>query len=141
MQSLITWIAYGLGTLFFGACVVAWWEHLGRDVKRSEEPDWDAPPRQAASVDVELDALQPPAAAPAPAAGDVGERRQALGGAMTRMASGDRRQGFGDTVPMVLAGAGAGASAATPTASTTPDAAPHAPPVERRQRDRATASD
>jgi hypothetical protein len=140
MQSLISWIAYGLGTLFFGACVVAWWEHLGRDVRRSEEPDWDAPPRPAVSVDVELDALQPPSAAPSPAdspaSGDVRERRQALGGAITRMASGDRRQGFGDTVPMILAGA-----AHTATQDAAPGASDPAAPAERRQRDRATASD
>jgi hypothetical protein len=127
MQSLITWIAYGLGTLFFGACVVAWWEHLGREGRRAEDPDWDSPPRTATSVDVELDAL--PATAPT---GDVGERRQALGGAITRMAGGDRRLGFGDTVPMILAGAAKDA---------TPETDPAAPPVERRQRDRATASD
>ncbi len=131
MQSLITWIAYGLGTLFLAACVVAWWEHLGRESRRNEEPDWETPPRQAVSVDVELDA--PPAG---PANSDVGERRQALGGAMTRMASGDRRQGFGDTAPMILAG---GAPDAARDA--TPDTASPAPPVERRQRDRATASD
>ena len=47
MQSFITWIAYGLGTLLFGACVVAWWEHLGREGRRSEEPDWEEPPRRA----------------------------------------------------------------------------------------------
>jgi hypothetical protein len=126
MQILITWIAYGLATLLFGACVVAWYEHLGRTQKRIDDDDWEAPPRRAASVDVVLDAL--PAAATATAVGDVGERRQALGGAMSRMAAGDRRQGQGDTVPMILAGA---------PADTTDDALP----ADRRQRARATASD
>lgn len=101
MQSLITWIAYGLGALFFVACVVAWWEHLGRDGQRTEEPDWDAPPRPFAGVDVDLDAL-PAATLPS---GDMVERRQELGGAMRRMSGPDRRQGAGDTVPMILAGA------------------------------------
>jgi hypothetical protein len=138
MQSLITWIAYGLGTLFFGACVVAWWEHLGRDAKRPEEPDWDTAPRRVASVDVELDVLTAPP--PAPAAGDVGERRQALGGAMLRMAGNDPRQGFGDTVPMILAGGPTEAPGDTATA-TVAVAASEALPADRRQRDRATASD
>jgi hypothetical protein len=111
MQTLITWIAYGLGALFFAACVVAWWEHLGREGRRAEEPDWEAAPRKLASVDVDLDTLL--AAAPA---GDVSARRQALGGAITRMASGDRRQGFGDTAPMVLPGASADAQPDTAVA-------------------------
>jgi hypothetical protein len=133
MQSLITWIAYGLGTLFFGACVVAWWEHLGRGVKRTEEPDWDAPPRRVASVDVELDVLTAPPPAPdSHDAGDVGERRQALGGAMLRMAGSDRRQGFGDTVPMILAGGPSEAAAVAVSES---------PPADARQRDRATAGE
>jgi hypothetical protein len=122
MQTLLSWIAFGLGTLFFVACVVAWWEHLGREGQRAEEPGWDAPPGRLASVDVDLDAL--PAADWA--AGDVGERRQALGGAITRMASGDRRQGFGDTLPMILAGA---AEVAPPDPVT----------AERRQHDKAAA--
>ena len=123
MQSIITWIAYGLGTLFFTACVVAWWEHLGRDGQPSEEPDWDAPPRPLACVDVDLD--DAPAQAPS---GDIGERRQALGGAMTRMSGPDRRQGQGrgqgDTVPMILAGAHGDAA-----------------PAERRQRTRVSAGE
>ncbi len=119
MQSLLTWIAYGLGTLFFGACVVAWWEHLGHDVERVAEPDWDAPARPLASVDIDLDA-----APAAPASGDVRKRRQALGGAMTRMSGPDRRQVQGDTVPMVLA---------SPPSDT--------PPAASRQRDSATTSD
>jgi hypothetical protein len=131
MHSLITWIAYGLATLFFAACAVAWWEHLGREGRRAEEPDWEAPPRKAVSVDVELEAPAVEAGA-----GDVGERRLALGGAISRMANGDRRQGFGDTAPMILAGAAPDAPHSAPQ-----DAAAHAPPVERRQRDRATASD
>jgi hypothetical protein len=146
MQSLFTWIAYGLGTLFFGACVVAWWEHLGRDGQRAQEPDWETPPGKAASVDVELDALPVAAAGTpgSPAAGDVGERRQALGGAMTRMASGSSRQAFGDTVPMILAG---GLPPSAPDAdqaaanNAAPEAAGQASGVERRQRDRATAND
>ncbi len=124
MQTLITWIAYGLGSLFFAACVVAWWEHLGRADKAGQEPDWDAAPRKMSSVDVDLDAL--PAAAPP--AGDVGERRQALGGAITRMAGRDRRQGYGDTVPMILPGASA-------------DAQPDAAVAERRQRVKVAAGE
>jgi hypothetical protein len=120
MQSLITWIAYGLAALLLLACVVAWYEHLGRTERRVDGDDWEAPPRRAVSVDVELDALPP-----APASGDVGERRQALGGAMSRMATGDRRQGLGDTVPMILAG-------------TAPEAEAEAAPADRRQRARAT---
>jgi hypothetical protein len=138
MHSLFTWIAFGLGTLFVGACVVAWWEHLGRNVKRTEEPDWDAEPHPIASVDVELDDLT--AASPATAVGDVGERRQALGGAMMRMTSGDRRHSFDDTVPMILAG---GPSDATEISAE--DAAGfatgNASLAEARQRARATASD
>lgn len=118
MQSLFFWIAFGLGSLFFAACVVAWWEHLGRVGKRHEEPDWAAPPHKAASVDVELEALE--------ANGDVGERRQALGGVMSRLAGPERRRsaGQGDTEPMILA--------STPS---------DAPPVERRQRSRVAAGE
>jgi hypothetical protein len=121
MQSLITWIAFGLGALFFIACVVAWWEHLGRDGKAAEEPDWDLQPK-VVSVDVELDAAAVEAAPP----GDVGERRQALGGAISRMAGADRRSAFGDTIPMILAGAPADSNSAPPVA-------------DRRQRDRVKA--
>jgi hypothetical protein len=124
MQTLITWIAYGLGALFLTACVVAWWEHLGRDGQRADEPDWEDAQRGLTRVDVDLDALT---AATAPA-GDVGERRQALGGAITRMASGDRRQGFGDTAPMILPGVSA-------------DAPPEIASAERRQRDQVAAGD
>ncbi len=124
MYSIITWIACGLAALLSVACVVAWYEHLGRRQQRNDD-DWETPPRRAASVDIELDAL-----AAEPAWGDVGERRQALGGAISRMARGDRRQGVGDTVPMILAG---------------PSTAPQAggPPRARRERerDRATAGD
>ena len=103
MQSLLNWIVGGLGTLLFGACVVAWWEHLGRDVRQTAEPDWDAPAPPLASVDVDLGAAADAhMALPALSSGDVRERRQALGGAMTRMSAPDRRQGPGDTVPMIL---------------------------------------
>ncbi len=119
MQTLFTWIAYGLAALFFVACVVAWYEHLGRTQRREDEPDWESPLPKAMSVDVELDALS--AEAQADAAGDVGERRQALGGAMTRMAS-SRGNGFGDTTPMILPGSAAPATG------------------ERRQRDKAATS-
>jgi hypothetical protein len=122
MQSLITWIAYGLGALFAAACVVAWWEHLGRDSRRAEEPGWDAPPRTRVSLDVDLDDLL---AAVLPH-GDVGERRQALGSAITRMASGHRIQAYGDTAPMVLTG--------TPA-----DARPDAAPPRRGRRDKLAA--
>jgi hypothetical protein len=103
--------------------VVAWWEHLGRNGRRSEEADWDGAPRRLTHVDVDLDAL-PAAAAPS---GDVGERRQALGGALARMASVDQRQAFGDTAPMVLPGASAKAP---------PDAAERR---QSRQGDKVTA--
>jgi hypothetical protein len=100
MHSLITWIAYGLGALFAAACVVAWWEHLGRDGRRAEEPGWDAPTRMRVSLDVDLDDML----AAATPHGDVGERRQALGSAISRMAGGHRIQAYGDTAPMVLTG-------------------------------------
>ncbi len=117
MQTLFTWIAYGLAGLFFVACVVAWYEHLGRTQRRDEEADWESPLPKALSVDVELDALA--AEAEAEACGDAGERRLALGGAMSRMTSG-RGNGFGDTTPMILPGKAAPA------------------PAERRQRDPTT---
>jgi hypothetical protein len=97
MHSLITWIAYALGGLFFIACVVAWWEHLGRVGRPQDEPDWESPAPKAVTIDVELDALA--AAGP----GDQGERRQALGGALTRMAQ-PGTQGWVDTAPMILPG-------------------------------------
>jgi hypothetical protein len=102
--------------------VVAWWEHLGRDGRRAEEPGWDAPIRARVSLDVDLDDWL----AAATPHGDVGERRQALGSAITRMAGGHRIQAYGDTAPMVLTGA---------PAETGPDAA-----VPRRgQRDKLAA--
>jgi|GEM_PF-5620863 len=121
MHSLFIWIACGLATLLLVACVVAWYEHLDRTPGRIPDDDWETPPPRAASVDVELDTLSPSAAS-----GDVGERRQALGGALSRMASGDRRQNAGDTVPMILTGAPQRAAAVTV-------------PADRRQRARATA--
>jgi hypothetical protein len=102
MQSLLIWTAYGLAGLFFAGCVVAWWEHLGRERRRQDEPDWEAPDPKAISVDVSLDAL----AAEGP--GDQGERQQALGGALTRMAgAGQNPQRWIDTAPMILPGAAA----------------------------------
>ena len=120
MHTLLTWTAYSLAGLFFVACVVAWYEHLGRSKRHSEDLDWESPLPKALTVDVELDAL----AAQAQSAGDVGERRAALGGALDRMARPDgagRGKGFGDTAPMVLPGSAAAA------------------PAERRQRDSASA--
>ncbi len=122
MHSLFIWIACGLATLLLVACVVAWYEHLDRSPRHSPDDDWGTPLRRAVSVDVELDTLSL-----STASGDVGERRQALGGALSRMASGDRRQNAGDTVPMILAGAPQRAAAT-------------AAPADRRQRARATAS-
>jgi hypothetical protein len=104
MPSLLVWIAYSLAGLFFIACVVAWYEHLGRSRPRTMEADWDSPAPKALSVDIEIDTL----AAPAQAPGDAGERRAALDGAMGRMARpgghGSRGNRFGDTLPMVLPG-------------------------------------
>ncbi len=76
------------------AIVVAWWEHLGR---AAAQHDARQPlPRNAATVDVELDAL---AAAPL-GSGDVYERQQTLGGAMARMA-GATGTAWTDTAPMI----------------------------------------
>jgi hypothetical protein len=112
MPSLLVWTAYSLGGLFFIACVVAWYEHLGRSRPHGMEPDWEATAPRALplmlSVDIEIDAL----AAPAQTPGDAGDRRAALDGAMDRMARpggyGSRGNGFGDTLPMVLSGKPAG---------------------------------
>jgi len=132
MQTLIIWIAYGLAGLFFVACVVAWYEHLGRAQRSDEEPDWESPLPKVLTIDVELDALAAEAQAEAVAGGDVGERRQALGGALSRMsntsntnnasnAGSARGNGFGDTAPMILPGGAA------------------QPNPQRRQRDSAAA--
>ena len=112
MTSLIIWIAYALGTIFFVGCVVAWWEHLGRVRKPAQEIDWELPAPKAVSVDVSLDTLNAPGA-------DIGERRKALGGAMRRMSSGgDASQRWLDTAPMIL-----------------PGSATHAEPADERERD------
>jgi hypothetical protein len=99
MEASLTWIAYGLAGVFFAACVVAWYEHLGRAEGRHPVADWESPLPRALTVDIDLEALA------APAGGDVDERRAALGGAISRMAGGRRRgRSFGDTVPMILSG-------------------------------------
>jgi len=95
MQTLLTWIGCGLCGVLFVACVVAWYEHLGRERRWQDEPDWESPTPKAVSVDVELEP---------PAEGDQDERRQALGGALARMTATDTRARFGDTKPMILPG-------------------------------------
>ena len=108
MEALFTWIAYGLAGVFFAACVVAWYEHLGRTERRGPAHDWESPLPKALTVDVDLEAL----AAPGAPGNDVDERRAALGGAISRMTDGARRgKSFGDTVPMILPGKRAPAGA------------------------------
>ena len=120
MQALFTWIGYGLVTLFFAACVVAWWEHLGRERRDPEEPDWESPLPKAVKVDVEIDALAP---------GDARERQQALCGALSRMTEGGDRPRWTDTAPMILPGR-------EPAVASSPA---ERPAPERRQRDAASA--
>jgi hypothetical protein len=93
MDAVLHWIANGLAGLFFIACVVAWWEHLGRSARY--QPEDVATPKAPAKVDIALDDL------PAPS-GDSGERRSALVGAMTRMAAPAPRSTWIETAPMVL---------------------------------------
>jgi hypothetical protein len=94
MNGLLHWLLTGTASLVFMAIVVAWWEHLGR---AAAQHDARQPlPRNAATVDVELDAL---AAAPL-GSGDVYERQQTLGGAMARMA-GATGTAWTDTAPMI----------------------------------------
>ena len=108
MESLLSWIGIGLAGLLGVAVIVAWWEHLGRNI--GPLPVAPATAR-AVSVDVPLDAW------PAPA-GDANERRATLGQAMDRMGQA-RAQGeaWVETRPMVTPGT---------TAGTTPGATPEA---------------
>ena len=104
MESIVTWIGTGMAGLLFVAIVVAWWEHLGRNEQRAAAENPSAPPARAVAVDIELDAL---AAVDAGDAGVTGERQQALGGALMRMAAPalGRSKRWLDTRPTVLKGA------------------------------------
>jgi hypothetical protein len=95
MNGVMVLILWGLASLVFAAVVVAWWEHLGRQ-GAAHDAKAQAKAARAASVDVELDALE----ATAQGTGDVYERQQTLGGAMARMA-GATGTGWTDTAPMI----------------------------------------
>lgn len=96
MEAFLNWLGAGFGVLFVAAVVVAWWEHLLRTSRPPQQPE--AATRQAAHVDVHVDAL-----AEAPAAGDAAERQATLDGAMTRMARASQAAGrWTETSPMVL---------------------------------------
>ena len=45
---------YGICALLLVACVVAWYEHLGRARRPQDEPDWESPLPKAMKVDVEI---------------------------------------------------------------------------------------
>ena len=100
MESIVTWIGTGMAGMLFVAIVVAWWEHLGRNEQRAVAENPSAPPARVVAVDIELDALA------AGDAGDAGERQQALGGALKRMAAPalGRPKRWLDTRPTVLKG-------------------------------------
>ena len=100
MESIETWIGTGMAGLLFVAIIVAWWEHLGRNEQRAAAEIPSAPPTRVVSVDIELDALA------AGDAGDAGERQQALGGALKRMAAPalGRPKRWLDTRPTILKG-------------------------------------
>jgi hypothetical protein len=102
MDSIVSWIAIGAATLFVVAVAVAWWEHLVRNAAQSAgsiEAAATARPR-IVTVDVALDALTAPATE-----GDTAARREALDGALGRMAmagaSAEARRAWIDTAPMV----------------------------------------
>ena len=97
MESIVTWIGAGMAGLLFVAIVVAWWEHLGRNERHAAVEIPSAPAARVMAVDIELDTLP---------AGDAGERQQALGGALARMATPavGRPQRWVDTRPTVLKG-------------------------------------
>ena len=101
MDSLLHWIANGLAGLFFVACVVAWWEHLGRGTRY--RPEDVVTPRPPAKVDITLDDL-PAASTASGHTGDTGERRDTLAGALTRMVVPAAKAGWPETAPMVLPG-------------------------------------
>lgn len=103
MEAFFGWVGAALGALFVAAVAVAWWEHLVRTSRPPAPPEPVAP--RAASVDVQLDALdadQPAPAAP-PKASDAAERRATLNSAMSRMArAGQDDSAWTETSPMVL---------------------------------------
>ena len=107
MESIVTWIGTGMAGLLFVAIVVAWWEHLGRNEQRAAAENPSAPPARAVAVDIELDALAAGDAGGAGGASEAGERQQAPGGALMRMAAPalGRSKRWLDTRPTVLKGA------------------------------------
>ena len=102
MQSIVSWIGFAAAALLLVAVVVAWWEHMAREAGRAQghaESAEAARPR-VCTVDVALDALTAPAAE-----GDIAARREALDGALGRMAlagaHAESRRAWIDTAPMV----------------------------------------
>jgi hypothetical protein len=105
MLSIASWIGFGAAALLGVAVAVAWWEHLARQAGRAQGNAQAAEPAKPrlVQVDVALDALA--ALGPPAAEGDSAARREALDGALGRMAlagaNAESRRAWIDTAPMI----------------------------------------
>jgi hypothetical protein len=105
MLSFVSWIGFGAAALLLVAVAVAWWEHIVREAGRAQgnAAAAEAARPRVVQVDVALDALA--ALGPQAAEGDSAARREALDGALGRMAlagaNTESRRAWIDTAPMI----------------------------------------